>query len=721
MTLSMTLSDRLTVRTSPHSSDRPSRCTRRRVVAHAACGGRRAAVPPVSRSCDTWAPERRGKTVVRRRQFAKGQTLTRFVVLDTETTGLVADRERVVWIAAAVLDDSAGRLAVTSRWSTLLDPGTGSRVRVGPIELAGQPTFAAVEPHLTGLLEGSVLVGHNAAFDIAFLAAEYRRIGRRMPNVPVLCTLQLTKLLNVDVASYGLVDCCAQFGVIHQRRHRADEDVEATVQLLGHLLPVATARGWTTIDTVLDALAAVGAGGSSGLSARINVDNVLADLLISTVGWQPDTEPLGDALGRYAAHRRAEHAAWLGTMSPAHRAAHEALDVLDAADERDAQRWLPALEQLAAVGCPLLERAQAWTAYGRQRRRCHDPVQAVDACGRALDVGLAAPGVARVDLRDAVWELTYACHEADMAEALIDAYRRFGPRLAALAPCGSCGNLTEGCRGGRACRTADLAGEAAWEPFHTGFDADGEPVPEDPARVERLARAVLPLLAAERVLDGYVQAASRFVQELLEWSRPDEVLWVWTQVTGRCAGRDVPGLAEQAGRVAKALAHAKRFADACTVIAPAVAWARQQANPELLWQLGDDLGFWLERVGRPDEALVLWRELVDAGSDVLRTYDRLSLALDRAGDPAAAARVVRTGLGRFRGTCAPPPPPTGWSSVPAGARRRWPARKAERGRRPPAACGQARAPMRSSAGRGPARPGRLRRRARRGRSGRCGR
>lgn len=66
--------------------------------------------------------------------------MTRYVVLDTETTGIAPDRDRVVWVAVAILDDGV----VAERWSTFLDPGPDSRVRVAGIDLAGQPTFADI-------------------------------------------------------------------------------------------------------------------------------------------------------------------------------------------------------------------------------------------------------------------------------------------------------------------------------------------------------------------------------------------------------------------------------------------------------------------------------------------------------------------------------------------------------------------------------------------------
>lgn len=151
--------------------------------------------------------------------------MTRYVVFDTETTGIAPERDRVVWVAAAIVEDRN----VTQRWSTFLDPGPNSRLRVAGIDLAGQPTFADIALRLTDMLQDGVLVAHNAPFDVAFLVAEYKPGGSTMPEVPAICTLRLARRLGLEVASFSLVDCWAHFGIPHQRRHRADEDVEATV------------------------------------------------------------------------------------------------------------------------------------------------------------------------------------------------------------------------------------------------------------------------------------------------------------------------------------------------------------------------------------------------------------------------------------------------------------------------------------------------------------
>jgi DNA polymerase III epsilon subunit-like protein len=284
----------------------------------------------------------------------------RYGVLDTETTGTVPDRDRVIWIAAAVLDEDT----VIERWSTLLDPGPDGRLQAGGVELAGQPTFADIEPRLTAMLRRGVLVAHNAPFDVSFLAAEYKRAGRAMPDVRALCTLRLAHRLELDVASLSLVDCCAHFGIVHQRRHRADEDVEATLQLLRQMLPLASTRGWSSVDALLEAIAPVARDdGELVFTIEVNLEELLAKHLIEKAGWRPEEESAEDAWARYGRQLRAERDAAYARMEPDHRAAHEMKDALDA-DERRALAWLPVLQALEAARCPEVV-AKTWVQYGR--------------------------------------------------------------------------------------------------------------------------------------------------------------------------------------------------------------------------------------------------------------------------------------------------------------------------------------------------------------------
>lgn len=566
--------------------------------------------------------------------------MTRYVVLDTETTGTAPEHNRVVWLAVAILNDGT----VTERWSTLLDPGPDGRTRVAGVNLAGQPTFADVAPRLAKLLRGGVLVAHNAPFDVSFLTAEYERASMVMPKVPVICTLRLAHRLELGVASLSLVDCCAHFGISHQRRHRADEDVEATVQLLQRLLPLASTRGWNGVDALVNALRPAARSGDGELvyTIEINVEEMLARLLVEKAGWRPGEESPEEAMARYGRQLRAERDAAYARMQPEHRAAHQRKDALGA-DERRASLWLPVLQALEAADCP--EAADAWVEYAKRLQGpARNAKRALAALRHALDLYLSSAGVTRTRVDDAVTWMGITCDDAKLPDELIAAYQEFGPRLAALPPCGKCGDLSSGCLGGGVCVRADLASRAAWAPFHVDFDTDEG---ENPELVEGRARAVLPLLAVERDLSAYVRLGAHLGRLLVAWGRVEDALAVWDNVVAGCAGRDVPSLADQTDRFAETLAAAKRYADAAMVAEPAIKAARQQAQPELFWRTADHLAFYLERTGRLPQAIGLWREAIDAGSDVPRTFDRLSLALDRADSPSAAVQVCETGLARF--------------------------------------------------------------------------
>jgi tetratricopeptide (TPR) repeat protein len=155
------------------------------------------------------------------------------------------------------------------------------------------------------------------------------------------------------------------------------------------------------------------------------------------------------------------------------------------------------------------------------------------------------------------------------------------------------------------------------------------------------------MLAKERDLDAYVRLGAELGGRLVAWGRVDDALAVWRDVLASCAGRDVPSLGEHADQFARSLAAAKRYADAAVVAARAVEAARQRADAEPFWLMADYLAFYLEHAGRLEQAMGLWRDAIDAGSNLPRTFDRLSLALDRAGSPGAAAEVCEKGLARF--------------------------------------------------------------------------
>jgi DNA polymerase III epsilon subunit family exonuclease len=162
---------------------------------------------------------------------------TTFAVLDVETTGLSpAYGDRVCEVACLRFCDGAE----LDRLESLIDPqrpispGAFYVNRITSEMLRGQPTFDAVAARLLKVMEGAVLVAHNAPFDLGFLAAELE-IARRPPlDCPVVDTLSLVRRA-YRFSSNSLRAVAAALGVETPPTHRAMADVWVTFRVLEQL------------------------------------------------------------------------------------------------------------------------------------------------------------------------------------------------------------------------------------------------------------------------------------------------------------------------------------------------------------------------------------------------------------------------------------------------------------------------------------------------------
>ncbi|GIG36255.1 exonuclease domain-containing protein [Cellulomonas pakistanensis] len=179
-----------------------------------------------------------------------------FAVLDVETTGLAAARDRVLELSV-IRCDASGR--PIDEWSSRFNPqgpvGATHIHGITAADVADAPLFAAEVAAVASRLSGLVLVAHNARFDLAFLRAEFARAGWAMPWAPALCTLEESRRHLPSLARRRLPDCCAAAGVRHQGAHSALGDARAAAGLLAAYL--GARRGGTGL---YDALVAEAAG-----------------------------------------------------------------------------------------------------------------------------------------------------------------------------------------------------------------------------------------------------------------------------------------------------------------------------------------------------------------------------------------------------------------------------------------------------------------------------
>jgi DNA polymerase III epsilon subunit family exonuclease len=165
---------------------------------------------------------------------------TVFAVFDVETTGLSpAYGHRVCEVACLRVCDGAE----VDAFEALINPGRqispgAFRVnRITPSMLEGAPAFDAVADRLLEVMEGAVLVAHNAPFDLGFLAAELE-IARRpsLPSgYPVVDTLSLSRRA-YSFFSHSLPAIADALDLGSWPTHRAMADVWTTSSLLERLL-----------------------------------------------------------------------------------------------------------------------------------------------------------------------------------------------------------------------------------------------------------------------------------------------------------------------------------------------------------------------------------------------------------------------------------------------------------------------------------------------------
>lgn len=169
---------------------------------------------------------------------------TPFAVIDIETTGFSGLTDDRVIELAIVHSDPQGH--ITDRWTTLVNPGRDPGPTwlhgIHPDDFAEAPHFAELTDWLTNLLDGRVVVAHNAPYDVAFLTTEYERADVEPPDWPTLCTMDLARRLGTP-ASLALEACCAAAGITLTHAHTALGDTEATARLLAAYLSQASDNG----------------------------------------------------------------------------------------------------------------------------------------------------------------------------------------------------------------------------------------------------------------------------------------------------------------------------------------------------------------------------------------------------------------------------------------------------------------------------------------------
>jgi DNA polymerase-3 subunit epsilon len=180
-----------------------------------------------------------------------------YTAFDTETTGLEPSAgDEIISIGAVRILN--GRLLKNEVFEQLVDPRRAlSRESaaihgIGADVLKGQPVIERVLPSFHRFCEDSVLVAHNAAFDMRFLQLKEASSGVRFDH-PVLDTLLLSAAVHPSHADHRLESIAARLGVRLIGRHTALGDALLAGEIFLKLLPLLAERGIATLGEALEA------------------------------------------------------------------------------------------------------------------------------------------------------------------------------------------------------------------------------------------------------------------------------------------------------------------------------------------------------------------------------------------------------------------------------------------------------------------------------------
>ena len=184
--------------------------------------------------------------------FSKGQDLdATYCVLDLETTGLSFRTEKITEVGIMKVKNGE----VIGEFSCFVNPEKPIPQKVVEVTnitddmVKDAETIDKVFPKILEFVGDSILVAHNADFDIGFLKYNASQLGYELNNT-YLDTLRLAKSLFPDFKKYKLGFIADKLGIVVEVAHRALDDVDTTVKVFNIMISMLKEKGAKTWDDV---------------------------------------------------------------------------------------------------------------------------------------------------------------------------------------------------------------------------------------------------------------------------------------------------------------------------------------------------------------------------------------------------------------------------------------------------------------------------------------
>ena len=157
-----------------------------------------------------------------------------YVVFDVETTGLSAIYNDLIQVAASKMYKGN----IVAEFDEFINPGhplsafTTELTGITDDHVKNAKPLVQVLKEFQEFCKATVLVAHNASFDVGFMNANYERHGLPKITQPVIDTLEFARNLYPEYKRHGLGPLTKRFGVALEHHHMANYDAEATGRLL---------------------------------------------------------------------------------------------------------------------------------------------------------------------------------------------------------------------------------------------------------------------------------------------------------------------------------------------------------------------------------------------------------------------------------------------------------------------------------------------------------
>ena len=174
--------------------------------------------------------------------------MAKLVFIDTETTGLDPTRHEIIEIAAIIVNEDGSKQywhkRIAPKHIATADPVALEINGYTPEGWADAPLFCDMVNVIGIMLNDAILVGHNVAFDIAFIERAFKRCGHRIPRWRGVDTITLVHehLTPIGLSGLSMDKVRAYLGWIRPTAHTAATDVQDCYDLYNLLVRISVWR-----------------------------------------------------------------------------------------------------------------------------------------------------------------------------------------------------------------------------------------------------------------------------------------------------------------------------------------------------------------------------------------------------------------------------------------------------------------------------------------------